>query len=113
MKPKIVTDHGFPRGVMPDDDPFDLFKNERDYIAKVGRSKTTVAAMDWATAEISRMRAALEKTIAWLGKLAEQSEQQERQNRGRFNSLADACAADAKNYRATANGLRKALGVHT
>lgn len=53
---KIVSDHGFPKGTLPDDDAFDRFKNERDHIAQSGRMKTTVAAMDWAAAEIERLR---------------------------------------------------------
>lgn len=62
---KIVTDHGFPKGTMPGDDPFDLFKNERDYVAKIGKSKMTVAAMDWAASEIERLKAERDKVIAW------------------------------------------------
>lgn len=55
---KIVSNHGFPKdGSLPDDDSFLRFKNERDYIAQSGRMKTTVAAMDWAAAEIERLRA--------------------------------------------------------
>lgn len=55
---KIVSDHGFPMGdgSIPTDDPFDRFKNERDYVAQSGKLKTTVAAMDWAAAEIERLR---------------------------------------------------------
>lgn len=55
---KIVSDHGYPKGdgSHPDDDPFARFKNERDYINQSGCSKTTVAAMDWAAAEIERLR---------------------------------------------------------
>lgn len=53
---KIATDHGFPKGTMPTDDTFDLFKNERDYLAQIGKNKTSVAAMDWAAAEIVRLR---------------------------------------------------------
>jgi len=45
---------------MPDDDAFDRFKNERDYINQTGRMKTTVAAMDWAAAEIERLRRILD-----------------------------------------------------
>jgi hypothetical protein len=58
---KIISDHGFPKGdgSIPGDDPFDLFKNERDYRASTRGNKTTVAAMDWAAAEIERLRAAL------------------------------------------------------
>jgi len=43
-------------GSLPTDDAFDRFKNERDYIAQSGRMQTTVAAMDWAVAEIERLR---------------------------------------------------------
>ena len=38
------------------------------------------------------------KNADWLKKLIKQSEAQEKQNRGRFNSLADACLHDAKMY---------------
>lgn len=69
---KIVSDHGFPKGdgSHPDDDPFDLFKNERDYIAQSGRMKTTVAAMDWAAAEIDRLRALSFKYLQEIGNQA-------------------------------------------
>lgn len=56
-----------------------------------------------------RLRTALNKTIAWLDRLATQSDAQAKNNRGRFDSLADACAADAKNYRATAADLRSVV----
>lgn len=59
--------------------------------------------------ENARLRDALQRVILWLEKLAKQSDSQERSNRGKFDSLADANNADAKNYRATANNLRKAL----
>jgi hypothetical protein len=36
-----------------------LLKNERDYIAQIGILPTTVAALDWATAEIRRLSAVL------------------------------------------------------
>lgn len=57
---KIVSGHGFPKsdGSLPTDDPLDLFKNERDYIAQSGRMKTTLAAMDWAATEIESLRLA-------------------------------------------------------
>jgi len=57
---KIISDHGFPKddGSLPTDDAFDRFKNEREYVAQSGRMKTTVAAMDWAAAEIERLRSA-------------------------------------------------------
>jgi hypothetical protein len=59
---KSVSDHGFPKGMMPGDDPFDLFKNERDYIHQTGGDTTTVAAMDWAAAEIDRLRAIVSRS---------------------------------------------------
>ncbi len=69
---RIVSDHGFPKGdgSHPDDDPFDLFKNERDHIAQSGRMKTTVAAMDWAAGEIERMRVLAFKYLQEVGKQA-------------------------------------------
>jgi hypothetical protein len=58
MKMEIVSDHGFPKGDgdLSTDDPFDRFKNERDYVAQSGHMKTTAAAMDWAASEIERLR---------------------------------------------------------
>jgi hypothetical protein len=64
---KIVSDHGFPRGSMPDDDPFAMFKNEREYVAKSGQNKTTVAAMDWAAGEIDRLRGLAFKYLQEVG----------------------------------------------
>jgi hypothetical protein len=57
---KIVSDHGWPKaslGAADDENAFEAFKNERDYIAQSGHHKTTVAAMDWAAREIERLRA--------------------------------------------------------
>jgi hypothetical protein len=68
--------------------------------------KTDVALLE---EENNRLRGALQKVILWLERLAKQSDSQEQSNRGRFDSLADANAADAKNYRTTADSLRKAL----
>lgn len=59
-------------------------------------------------AEIVRLRSTIQRVIVWLEGLAKQSDQQAK-NSARFQSLADACKADAKNYRATADSLRKAL----
>lgn len=57
MTLKVVTDHGWPKASDDTDaNAFDAFKNERDYIAQSGGSKTTVAAMAWAAREIERMR---------------------------------------------------------
>lgn len=58
-------------------------------------------------AENARLRSALQRVISWLDRLADQSERQAKTYR--FASLAEACAADAKNYRATADTLRQAL----
>jgi hypothetical protein len=61
---EIVSDHGWPTascGEEGEKNAFDAFKNERDYIAKNGRMKTTVAAMDWAAREVERLRKALEE----------------------------------------------------
>jgi hypothetical protein len=59
-------------------------------------------------AENVRLHAALQRVITWLDGLAKQSEQQAKTS-DQFPSLAEACKADAKNYRATADNLRKAL----
>jgi len=64
---KIVSDHGFPKGSMSDDDPFDLFKNERDYVAQTGQNKTTVSAMDWAEGEIDGLRSLAFKYFQEVG----------------------------------------------
>lgn len=49
------------------------------------------------------------KTVEWLDRVAAQSEAQEKANRGRFGSLADACKNDAANYREIAKKGRDAL----
>lgn len=59
-------------------------------------------------ATITAMRAKLSKLAAWLDRLGCQSEKQAETSRN-FSSLADACRADAKNYRATAADIRKVL----
>jgi hypothetical protein len=51
--------------------------------------------------------AKLDQVASWLERLAADSEQQAKDTR--FSSLAEACAADAKNYRATAKDIRAAL----
>lgn len=58
-------------------------------------------------ATFERKDAALRKVILWLERLAERSEREAKDRR--FVSLANAHAADAKNYRATAADLRRAL----
>lgn len=50
-----------------------------------------------------------EKILVWLQKVERQSLRQEQQNRGRFDSLADANKADAANYRAMAKDIKAAL----
>jgi hypothetical protein len=73
---KIASDHGFPKGdgSHPGDDPFALFKNERDFVAQSGRMKTTVAAMDWAVAEIDRVRAQAWKYLQECGAQARRAD---------------------------------------
>ena len=51
----------------------------------------------------------VEKITAWCERSAKRSAEQVKQNRGRFESLADACEADRKNYAAMAEHGRKAL----
>jgi hypothetical protein len=55
------------------------------------------------------LRAALEKTVAWLDRLTANSEVEEKKYRGQWDSLADNAKADAKNWRATADDLRKTI----
>jgi hypothetical protein len=52
------------------------------------------------------------KVVAWLKRLESQSLSQEQANRGRFNSLADACKSDAHNYRSTAGDIQKAIDAY-
>lgn len=52
---KIVSDHGFPKDESASDSPLASFKNERDYVKQAGRSKTTIAALDWAVSEIEAL----------------------------------------------------------
>ncbi len=56
MSLKLAADHGYPKDGT---DALEAFKNERDYIGQRGKLKTTVAAMDWAIAQIEMLRAAL------------------------------------------------------
>lgn len=51
---------------------------------------------------------ALVKVVGFMDRLAEQSDQQSKTNE-RFPALHEATVADAKNWRATAASLRKAL----
>jgi hypothetical protein len=51
------------------------------------------------------------KMMAWLEKVAAQSDYQERVNRGRFDSLADASKADYANYMAMWRDGKKALST--
>jgi hypothetical protein len=59
--------------------------------------------------EIVRLRSVIQRVIVWLDERAAQAHTEAQQYRGRFGGLADACDADAKNYRATADNLRKNL----
>lgn len=52
-----------------------------------------------------------EKVVAWLDRLAERSEQSAKDKR--FLTLAEAHAADAKNYRSTADDIRAAIAKAT
>jgi hypothetical protein len=76
------------------------------------------AQYDNRDAIIARLKAAdklyeiLKKTASWYERRIAQSERQEKQNRGRFNSLADACAFDAKNYRIQLEEARKAIAEY-
>ena len=71
--------------------------------------------LDWDTgrelerkdAEINRLRAKLWKVVGWLDRLAMDAE--ERAQDRRFLSLAEANAADAKNYRATIADIKSVL----
>jgi len=51
---------------------------------------------------------AAHKVIAWLGRLAVAADKQA-DSCTRFSSLVEACRADAKNYRATAADLKRAV----
>lgn len=49
------------------------------------------------------------KTAAWFERLAKQHEREAETYRGRFDTLADACRHDAKNYRAVLADAKAAL----
>jgi hypothetical protein len=53
------------------------------------------------------------KTIEWLSRLSRQADETERQNRGRFDGLADAAKADAANYRAVIRDGQRAIAAAT
>ena len=58
-------------------------------------------------AENKKLRRALDRVTTWLDRLAIEAEKRARDTR--FQTLADANAKDAKNYRATAADLRSAM----
>ena len=59
-------------------------------------------------AENAKLRAACEKIVAWLDRLASKAESSAKTCS--YTSLKEAYVADAKNYRATAADVRKAVG---
>ena len=65
--------------------------------------------MDSLTEENKRLRAKLEKVAAWLDRLAAQSDSEAALNTGRFDGLAEANRADARNWRASAADIRSVL----
>jgi len=68
--------------------------------------KKPVAAKD---ENKEKILAFAERITEWLERSAAMSKQQAAQNRGRFDSLADACEADARNYLAMAKQGREAI----
>lgn len=69
--------------------------------------------IEWLTpmidAEFAHVVAVLRKQADWLDELVLQLDQQVRDNRGRFDSLADACQHDATQYRIASRDARAAL----
>jgi hypothetical protein len=59
--------------------------------------------------DIARLVATSEKVLLWLERLATQARNQAKQNEGRFQSLADANNADARNYASVASDIQDAL----
>ena len=57
------------------------------------------------------LRTTAERVAAWLDRLADNAERQAATNE-RFRSLHEACVADARNYRATARDIRRAIAEH-
>ncbi len=57
---------------------------------------------------VEGMYKTLDKIGAWLTRLAEAPDKQAAQNTD-FETLRDACTADAKNFRATANSVSDAM----
>lgn len=66
------------------------------------------AVLDIAAPELL---AACEKIVAWLDKLVDQAESDA--STSNFETHAEACLADAANYRATANDVRVAIAKAT
>lgn len=56
------------------------------------------------------METEMERLVAWLDRLADQAER-DASIYGRFPSLRDATLHDAKNYRASTKGARRALSL--
>ncbi len=70
------------------------------------RDRANASAQE-AWQRVAELEAALKRVVDWLDRLAVQSETQAKDTR--FATLSEACAADAKNYRATAKPLRALL----
>ncbi len=66
------------------------------------------SALESAMRENERLRAKMSKLAGWLDRLAIQSDKQA-ESSARFTTLANACKADAINYRAAAADIRAAL----
>lgn len=84
-----------------------------------GKQMQAERELDWNTgrdlerkdAEIKRLRAKLGKVANWLDRLATAAERAAKDTR--FASLAEAQAADAKNYRATIKDIMSVLPTDT
>ncbi len=60
-------------------------------------------------ASAPNLLATCERVVAWLERNADKHERHADQYRDRFPELGEACLADAKNFRATAKSISKAI----
>lgn len=98
-----------PRHPKDDSESEDNKLSDREKQDRAEGLKAKVAAMNRPATD--RLREVASKTASWLRRLEVQAQRQEKSNRGRFDSLADSCAADAKNYAAVASDLERALAA--
>lgn len=76
-------------------------------IAERGRKRIAQDKADFLQTAAPEMLAKLKRVVYWLDRMAAAEDANEKTYRGRFDSIADHCVRDAKNWRATAAAGRR------